>query len=150
VASGVRSRVRAPPGADYAPTAAPGCRAPHIWLATPAGPVSTIDLFDRQFVLLSSDPGDAWRLAAERVTDRLGVPLDHRPVREPGWAPLYGVSTSGAVLVRPDGHVAWRCPAAPGAPDVLVDALAAVTGRAQASVRTDTSHSRRASSGSTA
>lgn len=115
--------------------------------------MSTIDLYDRRFVLLSADPGDEWRLAAEEAADRLDVPLDHRPVRGPGWAPLHGVTAGGAVLVRPDGHVAWRCPAGPATADVLVDVLATVTSRrdgAQARVRTDTSHSRRAGSGSSA
>ena len=25
------------------------------------------------------------------------------------WRRSYGIDDSGAVLVRPDGHVAWRC-----------------------------------------
>ena len=25
------------------------------------------------------------------------------------WTTLYGVSATGAVLIRPDGHIGWRC-----------------------------------------
>jgi putative polyketide hydroxylase len=37
-----------------------------------------------------------------------GVPVDSHLVAEPGWPDLYGISPDGAVLVRLDGHVAWR------------------------------------------
>jgi hypothetical protein len=36
------------------------------------------------------------------------------------WAQLYGVHPDGAVLVRPDGHVAWRAQHAPGDPDATL------------------------------
>jgi tetracenomycin A2 monooxygenase-dioxygenase len=91
-----------PPGADYQPSAAPGCRAPHLWLT---GATSTIDLFDRRFVLLTAEPGHAWRDAAARCP---GVSVDSHVVTEPQWPDLYGVASDGAVLVRPDGHVSWR------------------------------------------
>ncbi|OHV30870.1 hypothetical protein BCD49_32845 [Pseudofrankia sp. EUN1h] len=91
-----------PPGADYQPTAAPGCRAPHLWLADGT---STIDLFDQRFVLLTAEPGHAWRAAAAHATR---APVDSHVIPEPNWPGLYGVAPDGAVLVRPDGHVAWR------------------------------------------
>lgn len=91
-----------PPGADYQQTATPGCRAPHLWLTDGT---STIDLFDRQFVLLTAEPGAAWRDAAAHCAD---VRVDSHVLTESGWPDLYGVSPDGAVLVRPDGHVAWR------------------------------------------
>ncbi|WP_322755917.1 FAD-dependent monooxygenase [Frankia sp. Cas3] len=91
-----------PPNADYQPTATPGCRAPHLWLADGT---STIDLFDQRFVLLTAEPGHAWRDAAAHAT---GVPVDSHVITEPNWPSLYGVAPDGAVLVRPDGHVAWR------------------------------------------
>ncbi|MFD3405840.1 FAD-dependent monooxygenase [Kribbella sp. NPDC058693] len=91
-----------PPGSDYRQNAAPGCRAPHLWLNDGT---STIDLFDRHFVLLTAPQGDSWRAAAGRC---VGVPVDSHVVSEPEWPELYGVESDGAVLVRPDGHVAWR------------------------------------------
>ncbi|WP_083418606.1 FAD-dependent monooxygenase [Pseudofrankia sp. BMG5.36] len=97
-----------PPGADYRPSATPGCRAPHLWIDTSAGRRSTIDLFDRDHVLLTAPPGESWRTAADTAARALGVPVVNHVIREPGWPDQYGVSAAGAVLVRPDGHVAWR------------------------------------------
>jgi putative polyketide hydroxylase len=100
-----------PPGADYVPTTAPGCRAPHIWVdGIPRGR-STIDLFDTEFTVLCGPPGTAtWTRAADIAGTDLGIPVTAHPVTNPSWGPLYGVHASGAVLVRPDGHVAWRHP----------------------------------------
>ncbi|GAB3416303.1 FAD-dependent monooxygenase [Flindersiella endophytica] len=111
-----------PPGADYQPTAAPGCRAPHLWLADGT---STIDLFDRQFVLLTAPPGRPWREAAARSD----LPLDIHVIAEPTWPELYGISPDGAVLVRPDGHIAWRTATASSRPAAdLHSALTTSTG----------------------
>jgi putative polyketide hydroxylase len=122
-----------PPGADYTPSAAPGCRAPHQWIRTGRGRRSTIDLFDRAFVLLTAGPGTSWRAAAEAASDMLRLPVDSHVIREPGWPRLYGVTPGGAVLVRPDGHVAWRSRRTPGSADPaaqtqILAALAAATG----------------------
>jgi 2-polyprenyl-6-methoxyphenol hydroxylase-like FAD-dependent oxidoreductase len=84
-----------PPGAQFRPTAAPGCRAPHLWLADGR---STIDLFDRGYVLLTAPAGAVWR----------GRGFTEVVISEPEWPALYGIEPTGAVLVRPDGHVAWR------------------------------------------
>ncbi|WP_341477215.1 hypothetical protein [Frankia canadensis] len=43
--------------------------------------------------------------AADHAT---GAPVDSHAITEPNWPSLYGVAPDGAVLVRPDGHVAWR------------------------------------------
>jgi hypothetical protein len=96
-----------PPASTYTPTTRPGARAPHVWLEPG---VSTLDLFGRDFVLLriGSEPPTASRL--EQAAKNLGVPLtvheiDHQDVLEQYAAAL--------VLVRPDGHVAWRGDADP-------------------------------------
>lgn len=106
------------PVTDQAPFAAhaslsgvPGTRVPH-WLITHAGKqISTLDLFDRELVLLAA-PGSMWRAAAQ--------PLSTEPTHLQFVAldELYpfGVRNDGAVLVRPDGVVAWRsltCPTDP-------------------------------------
>jgi putative polyketide hydroxylase len=91
------------PIAEYAPSARPGSRAPHFWLADD---LSTIDLFDRTFVLLT--PDSAWVRAAETVAARRALPQRTRLVTDLRWSELYGIGPHGAVLVRPDGHVAWR------------------------------------------
>jgi putative polyketide hydroxylase len=100
------------PGTDYTPTGTPGCRAPHLWIGP--GHRSTIDLFDHAFVLLCARPGHIWPAAARAAARRLGVPMLTHTIDEAAWPGLYGVSPTGAVLVRPDGHIAWRQRTAPG------------------------------------
>ncbi|EFL37784.1 tetracenomycin polyketide synthesis hydroxylase TcmG [Streptomyces griseoflavus Tu4000] len=96
----------------------PGSRAPHLWLTRAGERISTLDLYERSLVLLSSDTG-VWHAAATEAVAGLPVPLDsHRIGTGPGadlvpapgadWAAAHGVTPDGAVLVRPDGFVAWR------------------------------------------
>ena len=95
----------------YSPTARPGHRAPHVWID---GATSTLDLYDTKFVLLcGSDVGgvEACDHPVLHVR-RLGVDLADLGGR---IADVYGIGRSGAVLVRPDGHVAWRDAHATGA-----------------------------------
>lgn len=95
------------PVTTYVPCARPGHRAPHLWLDD-GRRRSALDLFGDGLVLLTART-QAWRAAAEHTSSR-GLPLTLHGVRDPRWLPLYGVSASGAVLVRPDGYVAarWR------------------------------------------
>ena len=102
----------------------PGARAPHVFLDRDGARLSTLDLFGRNFVLLAGPEGAAWPAAALAVADRLGVGLDANVVGGTGLADpegcfpgAYGISPSGAVLVRPDGFVGWRAPEAAGAPE---------------------------------
>lgn len=112
------------PVTDYIPTARPGSRAPHHWLDMDERR-STIDLFTGSFVLLS--PASAWRAAVQQVAARLSVPLDSQVIADDAWARLYGVTSEGAVLVRPDGFVAWRANGPTEAPaSVLEDVLGQV------------------------
>lgn len=92
---------------EYVPTARPGARLPHGWL-TEVGAKSTLDLvpLDRP-VLFSFGEHDAWAaaVAAQPITSvRIGVDTP----RLRSWRRVCGVGESGAVLVRPDQHVAWR------------------------------------------
>ena len=99
----------------YAPTSFPGARAPHAWLAPGR---STLDLFGAGFVLLKFaevDSGPIERAAAAR-----GVPLAVHRIDDAQAAALYA---RRLVLVRPDGHVAWRGDAAPAAAEVMIDTV---------------------------
>jgi hypothetical protein len=118
--------------AEYVPNARPGSRAPHVRLDRDGTRCSTLDLFGRSFVLLVPADGGDWstiaddsRLPVPVVVYRVGaggdvVDVDH------DWRDRYGIAAEGAVLVRPDGHVAWRTQTRPRDPRA---ALAAVLGR---------------------
>jgi 2-polyprenyl-6-methoxyphenol hydroxylase-like FAD-dependent oxidoreductase len=93
---------------DYAPNARPGSRAPHCWLGESIDRISTLDLLGPRWTLLTGEGGELWRQSADAVTNQMGMPLVHRLIGGRAWRVLYGVDECGAVLVRPDGHVAWR------------------------------------------
>jgi hypothetical protein len=78
--------------------------------------VSTIDLFAGKWVLLHGPKGGAWRdlLAGNRAFASLqavcyGIAPDGTLEDVKGrWPSLYNLDDDGAVLIRPDGIVAWR------------------------------------------
>jgi 2-polyprenyl-6-methoxyphenol hydroxylase-like FAD-dependent oxidoreductase len=97
----------------------PGSRAPHVWLKRNGARVSTLDLCGSGFTLLAGPRGHFWRRLADEASPR-GVELRVHvagagELRDPdkGFGAAYGIEDSGAVLVRPDGYVAWRCANAP-------------------------------------
>ncbi|MCC2625463.1 MAG: hypothetical protein K0R14_1336 [Burkholderiales bacterium] len=102
---------------DYTPTTLPGSRAPHVWLIKDGKQISTLDLFEKEFVLLIGEDGDSWQIAANELSQTLQFPLVVYKIGASGnlsnpdntWQDIYEITSSGAVLVRPDGHVAWRC-----------------------------------------
>jgi 2-polyprenyl-6-methoxyphenol hydroxylase-like FAD-dependent oxidoreductase len=101
----------------YRQTARPGARAPHAWL--PDGR-STLDLYGRGFTLLrigaDAPSGEGIRDAAAEI----GVPLDVVALDVPAVTALY---QRRLVLVRPDGHVAWRADAEPTDAGALIDVV---------------------------
>lgn len=94
----------------------PGSRAPHLWLEQDGRPISTIDLYRRAFVVVAGPDGPGWAEAARSVARGIaGLELEAHVVgrgglidRERRFASAHGLTSSGAVLVRPDGFVAWR------------------------------------------
>ncbi len=101
--------------AIYVQTSRPGHRAPHAWL----GPdQSTLDLFKRDFVLMifGANAGDAASLVL--AAQKRGVPLTVRRIDDAAIADLY---ERRFVLVRPDGHVAWRGDSLPQNPEALIE-----------------------------
>jgi len=99
----------------YRPTAFPGARAPHVWLAPGK---STLDLFGDGFVLLKFV--DVPTAAIERAAKDRGVPLRIERIENTDATALYG---RALVLVRPDGHVCWRDNAAPKDAALLMDTI---------------------------
>jgi 2-polyprenyl-6-methoxyphenol hydroxylase-like FAD-dependent oxidoreductase len=100
---------------DFVPVARPGTRAPHAWLGERR---STLDLFGRGFVLLrlGTNPSSADGLLQAAATR--GVPLAVHDLTDRTIAALY---ERRLVLVRPDGHVAWRADEVPDDALALVD-----------------------------
>jgi putative polyketide hydroxylase len=98
------------------PTTRPGSRAPHVVLRRDGATVSTRDLFGRKFVLLTGPTAYKW-IAATVHLDlsldlyRVGTDVDDPEGR---FAKTYGITDEGAVLVRPDGFVAWRAEGSEG------------------------------------
>ncbi len=112
----------------------PGTRAPYFDLEQEGRQIPVQDLFGTGFVLLTGAGGDAWLAAADRINRTSRLPLrgyrafTSAPARgEVGWHERYGVAGDGAVLVRPDGFVAWRSQDKPAEPvAALLDAVARI------------------------
>jgi putative polyketide hydroxylase len=117
------------PVAVYVPTARPGHRAPHHWLAVAGRRLSTIDLVDGQrFTVLTTSP--AWSRSALEVAASAGVPVAAPVIDDAEWHSAYGIQPGGAVLVRPDGYVAARWHQERADPSgELMGALAAILSR---------------------
>ncbi|MCC8337613.1 FAD-dependent monooxygenase [Streptomyces sp. R1] len=120
-----------PEGLDL--TGVPGSRAPHLWLRRGEERLSTLDLYEDSLVLLSdAAQPTGWHEAATEVAAALRVPL--KPYRvggtpgadlvpddeETDWARAHGVTRGGAVLIRPDGFVAWRSPGPAPDPEAML------------------------------
>lgn len=106
-----------PPPPDtgrFLASARPGTRAPHAWIDSET---STLDRFGDGFVLLRLGDAPPDGAAIKRAATDLGMPLDTVDIADPAIEALY---ERKLVLVRPDGHVAWRDDAVPADPDALV------------------------------
>ena len=79
--------------------------------------ISLLDLYTTDFTLLVHGKDDGWSQALADSTDK--VPLKIYTIGKAGsgadlidveevWNDYYGIEESGAVLIRPDGHVAFR------------------------------------------
>ncbi|MEV8613491.1 FAD-dependent monooxygenase [Amycolatopsis sp. NPDC051373] len=118
------------------PSGFPGTRAPHVRLRREEPELSTQELFGPGFVLLTDPHGTSWLGAADKVSESLGLDIASYTIgaelvdTEDAWHSRYGISPGGAVLVRPDGVIAWRSKTAAGDPEHELDeALTAVLAR---------------------
>jgi 2-polyprenyl-6-methoxyphenol hydroxylase-like FAD-dependent oxidoreductase len=105
------------PEVDPAGAARSGARAPHAWL--PDGR-SILDLFGYGFTLLGFNDGLADAAPFIGAAQARGLPMRPAAIDGPAVAALYGAKL---VLVRPDGHVAWRGNACPARPEAVVDCV---------------------------
>ena len=104
------------PVIEYKPTARPGNRAPHVWFTDGKTRVSTTDLLGPFMLLLTGAEGSAWLDAAKEIAKTIPPLRVHLVGREgdliddrgSSWPGAFGIDSNGALLVRPDGYVAWR------------------------------------------
>ncbi|OAL17989.1 hypothetical protein AYO22_11145 [Fonsecaea multimorphosa] len=110
----------------------PGYHLPHVWLAADSQSerVSTLDLAGHgRFTLFTGIGGDEWVEAARKWSKthgpqikayKIGFRCDYMDCYR-DWCRVRGVGEKGAVLIRPDHFVAWRCH------DLVADAEAKLT-----------------------
>lgn len=96
------------------PTTRPGAKMPHAWLVDEQGlRLSSLDVVGHgKFTLVTGIGGRAWVEAAATLdlpylrTTVIGGPGSEDPYRS--WASAREMDEAGALLVRPDGYIAWR------------------------------------------
>jgi 2-polyprenyl-6-methoxyphenol hydroxylase-like FAD-dependent oxidoreductase len=113
----------------YKPTTFPGARAPHVWLSPQQ---STIDLFGFGFTLLQFANISVDEML--RAAEARGVPLSVHRIGNPRAIAIY---ERRLVLVRPDGHVAWRGDVLPEDCLALIDIVRGAGRRVAARRRED-------------
>lgn len=103
------------PYSEYVATGRPGHRAPHVWLRKGEDTgLSTIDLWGPELTLLSGPDGGSWKEAVKLAGSSVGFEVSAYIIGadltdyEGTFLERYGIDKDGAVLVRPDGFVAWR------------------------------------------
>lgn len=138
VADGSPPPVHDPLERNYQPTTRPGHRLPHAWLTRNGETISTHHLLTPgRFLLLTGPDGEPWHEAVQQCSAELQVLIDAYPIgddcelrdRDGRWTQLRDHADDGAVLVRPDGHVAFRaCQGSDSAIDRLTSALRTALG----------------------
>lgn len=125
----------------YEPSTYPGSPLPHAWIEDEAGHRQALkDLVQPgRFLLVAGEDGQDWCSAAATLAAAHALPLDAIRIGhidgdlfDPrlAWAQFRGVSSRGAVLVRPDRVVCWRHAGASEDPAAVLDGvLGRVLGR---------------------
>jgi 2-polyprenyl-6-methoxyphenol hydroxylase-like FAD-dependent oxidoreductase len=119
----------------YFVNACPGSRAPHLWLKHAGQERSMLTVLEGSFSLVTGADGEPWAQAAKELGhDGVQVVMVGAGCEYEADADLfestYGIAADGVVLVRPDGHVAFRAASMTTTPDAdLAAAFATATGR---------------------
>ena len=109
--------------------ASPGTRLPHGWVDLGGARCSTLDLVADRFTIVAGPQGQRWCAAARTIATRLGLDLaayrigpDAEVIDADGRVcALLGVQGSGALLIRPDGFIAWRASPSETEPEHLLE-----------------------------
>jgi 2,4-dichlorophenol 6-monooxygenase len=128
---------RAPMRDVYHPTTRPGHRLPHAWIERGGRRLSTHDLTGSatNFALLTGAGGTPWSEAAARVAEKFSIPIFAAQIGNGAefadvdgrWEAVRQTTDEGAILVRPDNHVAWRSMSGCENPEgVLADAVSRI------------------------
>jgi 2,4-dichlorophenol 6-monooxygenase len=140
VPDGTPTPRRDPMAGIYHPSTRPGCRLPHAWLECSDGRVGTHQLLRPGRFALICERAD-WGPAVSQAVKTCDVPIDLVIINDTedytdaagDWTQKRQVGPDGAILVRPDGHIAWRIATCPTDPTtVLENAVCAALGLAAA------------------
>ena len=113
----------------YVPTTDPGARLPHAWLTLNQKPVSSLDLVAGRFSLLTGSEAKVWANAGREFENWLQVlQINRNGLADPDnqWQNVFGLEPDRALLIRPDGHIAWRSPRAVTDPIAELEKVIAV------------------------
>ena len=102
---------------NFVASARPGSRAPHVALTNGS---STLDLYGRGFVLVRFGQEAPEDLEIVEAAKARGVPIKVETIDNREAAAIY---ETRLVLVRPDGHVAWRGNEAPDDAMAVIDRI---------------------------
>lgn len=120
------------PVRDFVPSSAPGARLPHGWVEVAGKRLSTLDLIALDgLTLLVGPAGEVWAQAGSRTTVPLHVRRFGIEIEDPQcwWLQTAQLPPDGALLVRPDQHIAFRSRhALADATDLLGAAVASISG----------------------
>ncbi|MFJ4718594.1 FAD-dependent oxidoreductase [Streptomyces luteogriseus] len=120
----------------HQPSSRPGARLPHAWITSGTRTLSTLDTVGRgRFTLLTGIGGEAWVRAAEEQEVEIATVVigPGQQYEDPygDWARLREIPDAGALLVRPDGFVAFRhASVGADAGELLANALRRILGHA--------------------
>ncbi|MFJ2827885.1 FAD-dependent oxidoreductase [Streptomyces sp. NPDC087263] len=124
------------PELHHQPSSRPGAKLPHAWITSGTRTLSTLDTVGRgRFTLVTGIGGEGWLRAAGALDVAVATVVigPGQEYEDPygDWARLSEIADAGALLVRPDGFVAFRYPtASDAAEELLAAALRRILGHA--------------------